>query len=56
LPKPKVVKKFEYVKVKDMGQAFKPSAAISNIVLRWILKNTPDKEEIEKYLNAQSEQ
>ena len=56
LPKPKVVKKFEYVKVKDMGQAFKPSAAISNIVLRWILKNTPDKEEIEKYLNAQPEQ
>jgi len=56
LPKPKVVKEFQYVKVKEVGQPFKPSTAISNIVLRWILKNTPDKEEIEKYLNAQAEQ
>lgn len=53
LPKPQVVKKFHYVKVKDARQAFKPSAAISNIVLRWILDNSPNRESIEKYLAQQ---
>lgn len=53
LPKPQVVKKFEYVKVKDARNQFKPSAAISNIVLRWILDNSPNREAIERYLNTQ---
>lgn len=53
LPKPQVVKKFDYIKVKHAKQAFKPSAAITNIVLRWILDNSPNREEIEKYLAQQ---
>ena len=51
IPKPRVVSKFQYVKVKDANHPFKPAVALSNIVLRWILQNSPDQEAIEKYLN-----
>ena len=49
-PKPRVVKDFQYVKVKDARSAFKPSVAITNTILRWILDHSPDQEAIEKYL------
>jgi dephospho-CoA kinase len=53
-PKPRVVKEFQYIKVKDARLPFKPSTAITNTILMWILKNSPDQETIQQYLNAQS--
>jgi hypothetical protein len=54
IPKPRVVSKFQYVKVKDASHPFKPAVALSNTVLRWILQNSPDQEAIEKYLSQQN--
>lgn len=53
LTKPQVVTEFKYVKVKDAGHEFKPAVALSNIVLRWILDNSPNREAIEKYLSQE---
>ena len=54
LPKPRIVKEFQYIKVKDARLPFKPSTAITNTILMWILKNSPDQDAIQQYLNSQS--
>lgn len=53
LPKPQVVSEFKYIKVKDSGHDFTPSTALSNIILRWILDNSPNREAIELYLQQE---
>lgn len=37
---PKIVKNFDYLKVKESGEQIKSHAALSRIILFWILKNT----------------
>jgi dephospho-CoA kinase len=54
LPKPQIVSDFEYIKVKTSGKDFEPSWGLSNIILRWILDNAPNREAIEKYLQQET--
>lgn len=56
MPKPRVVTKFDYVRVKNAGQPFHPPADIYNTVLTWILQNSPDQDAIKRYLNNQPTQ
>lgn len=55
IPVPRIVKHFEYIKVKDSGTKIKNDTALTRSVMFWILKNSPDKEIIKNYLDSETQ-